>query len=824
MKLSDYYIGTVKWFGNRTNNEQYGFIGIEKLGDAFVHKKNVKVGSLDENSIVVCSLVESQKHNGKYEAKNVYGLEYFYDIKQLTLLLSETSISSSYSESLCSQIKKILSQNTNSEEIPKNLSSFNQFILQNVSKSKSLIYNIKHIDEICSNALKLFSEATLGNQQISQKLESSIIYALYIKDLISHIGQNLLEQFYFQSDDEVKYIVATKLGPESLRDLLQKEIHLLSRKGKIPKYVELIERVKYLQESKVEINEIWKDLNEDASEELRLYLWDINSYHFFDKNIKKLLVEKITAKEYSVLMCKLNVLSDNDIVSIASDLLSLIKGNKWNDFSSFYKEFFSEIKQTRSNLYTQLNNQLINTISTNEKINLWLSDLDIAIDLEIIEENFGNLNIEDQEGCIKKVFGSPDLFPIEKALSFANRVLEKPEHIKGIGLHLALFIIQKQQQKQKVSHYDAVNVVMKRFSSTNTLYKKDNLFEKCPGRTNERGNLIQDHLSKNIIFCEGRFVIPIAKANNLSTKESPFYWCKNGKCYKNAIQKNIPDKWHNIKLFYILRRLDPLISEHDYSFKLGIINKVYIYIDHLRCRTCDGWLSPHTESNHAKSRINLFICKNEECPSKEPVYISHCLNSKCQSVIDNRDSEKCPHGWIICSTCFGCCSSEKLAVRKYIIETTTGDYDGPLNGHKDSGDIYCPECGNLFRLKSTLMLSESVREMNIWLNSIKSFKERCSNSSITKRGNPWYLIKKVDSESEEDFIKLIDRLRILGFSINKSSRENQYLITANSDRSDGILECQNTECAFRLDVNELKHTDYSRYKALIEYHKTLKLK
>jgi protein-arginine kinase activator protein McsA len=84
------------------------------------------------------------------------------------------------------------------------------------------------------------------------------------------------------------------------------------------------------------------------------------------------------------------------------------------------------------------------------------------------------------------------------------------------------------------------------------------------------------------------------------------------------------------------------------------------------------------------------------------IYISKCFNWKCNGVIDDRDTKKCPNGWNICSVCGSCCSN-RIAEQRITHCTEIGiepsryfyEFLAHKLGHLEKKEFYCCKCGGL---------------------------------------------------------------------------------------------------------------------------------
>jgi hypothetical protein len=180
------------------------------------------------------------------------------------------------------------------------------------------------------------------------------------------------------------------------------------------------------------------------------------------------------------------------------------------------------------------------------------------------------------------------------------------------------------------------------------------------------------HKPDGISLCEGRLA-------NKTDDESglPFWWCCNRPCYKANQNNQEADAWISFTLEDFINILNlPFNEERYYSF-VGLINRTNRILEHLQCRSCERILRPVGQSDFNFYRANKFKCTNNQCTDKQEVYLTHCLNGYCPTVIDSRDSNRCSYrteghaslqGMYICTSCGGCCSKQSLIRRKENLE------------------------------------------------------------------------------------------------------------------------------------------------------------
>lgn len=214
----------------------------------------------------------------------------------------------------------------------------------------------------------------------------------------------------------------------------------------------------------------------------------------------------------------------------------------------------------------------------------------------------------------------------------------------------------------------------------------------------------------NVCYCEGR------QNDTLWKNGEKFYWCRNSKCFKNALKNHSSSEWENYTMFDFLRILgintdsvdkkQSIVENGDYIAFISIINRINELLEHLKCRNkkCGELLEPVEITDYSSQLVTHFKCTNIKCPEYGNVYYIHnCFNWKCKSIIDQRDTTKCPNGWYICKECGSCCSTANT--EKMIKKQQERNNNTPSNkllhfvqkklGHFENNKIYCYKCGNL---------------------------------------------------------------------------------------------------------------------------------
>ena len=236
-----------------------------------------------------------------------------------------------------------------------------------------------------------------------------------------------------------------------------------------------------------------------------------------------------------------------------------------------------------------------------------------------------------------------------------------------------------------------------------------------------------------VTYCEGR-----AAPRPDRFHDRPFWWCTNRPCFQNHVRQDgadaakdltlsdllaqesddpasqpIEEPWEAYTLLDLVGILGYDCDEHrkggeviphgEYYKFVGTVNRFQRLLEHLQCRSCDGALYPAETSNYGYYRVTQFWCDDERCSGyHERVYLHHCLNGKCNAIIDSRDTHQCPNGWWICTndSC-GCCCSHQTNIRRLdnlqkfggFVPAALADEVKTKSGHLEQGVAFCHGCG-----------------------------------------------------------------------------------------------------------------------------------
>ena len=244
------------------------------------------------------------------------------------------------------------------------------------------------------------------------------------------------------------------------------------------------------------------------------------------------------------------------------------------------------------------------------------------------------------------------------------------------------FIQSKPQNKDQAlsalsltykEHFNIMNQFVDQIDSFEDLFSIRRVSKMCNGRkhydlkkwekdllvrtyTNKDNLLIGDKLN---LFCEGRYwkMVEYWDSSTKSPFKVPVYWCRGGTCY----QLNHKSKKELTYLEWTLPEIADVFSikldDLIYSSIGGWANRMNEISERLICRNCKSILRPlpFDPKQLGFYATPLFNCVNSNCSEQnKKIRFTHCLNSKCNKVLDSRDLPTCENGWLLCE-CGTCC-------------------------------------------------------------------------------------------------------------------------------------------------------------------------
>lgn len=499
--------------------------------------------------------------------------------------------------------------------------------------------------------------------------------------------------------------------------------------------------------------------------------------------------------------------------------------------------------------------------STHFKIIYWLEGFDDYFDFHEFKPYISLLEPSKQKVYVKKVLSlihkGEQTLTLQDILSIKNNVIDYnlAQAVKGLdgskmdfSVSIILQTMEDLSNHAKPEISKIYDIIVDQFVETSDFLQVTGFFDECAGKyyakiektldeeTLEEKESIKYHRNekqKPFEYCEGR------KAINVITKEevlcertkAVFWWCNNQKCYQNSLKMRNPEEWESYTLLDFLTILNVDYSSESYEIFLGYINKANKFLKHLNCKACNTIMRPVGQSNFAVNRVNLFRCKNESCSRHLPVdgkdaskvvYITRCINKDCNDVIDSRDSVKCvPEekaqnscGWYICNNCNACCSTEKIDLRKYILEKTGQKYSCHDVGHKGM-QISCNKCGHKMEENDQSKLYATILE---WFIKNKEVSKSIRKSGQNKSGKWWFLLGRGKYTISEFKDKLVS-YKNCGFYVPDLEEEKDLqLIVEGSSAKISFEGAKNLKCTSCSHVIRLRN-EIDKFNIMKKYHK-----
>lgn len=150
------------------------------------------------------------------------------------------------------------------------------------------------------------------------------------------------------------------------------------------------------------------------------------------------------------------------------------------------------------------------------------------------------------------------------------------------------------------------------------------------------------------IFCEGRFWKKGDFFNNETKRRvqngGDLFWCRGSYCAKVNDNCNLEQAYENWTLSEIATVFNLTLDRLVFSTLAGWVNRMNEITERLICRSCNEVLRPmpFTPKSLGYYSVPVFNCINEECSEKNvTIRFTHCLNGKCNNVLDSRDCDSC---------------------------------------------------------------------------------------------------------------------------------------------------------------------------------------
>jgi hypothetical protein len=772
--LNDKHIGLVKWFHDKAKNADYGFIQHATLGDLYFNDRSIDksqdIYDFKENELVVFVSKPSRKKIGSLEAIEV------------KLLSSETDLHFLFRHFLLNLFEK------------GKYSEYNTI-------QKAVHSRIHQLFDVVDNRNFKDELFVIYKDFLSVKLNAKDYEDdLFIKGFI-----NVCKDIFPESYTEISKLIEDIIGPE--------KSHILW----LDKYLENCQIV-YVSNIIIDCN---------LATQTKIF--------------NRCSLEEKSNIFYSV----------------------LYKFEKIDSSSKFgiIKEFLKLSKKFAIEKHEEILNSTLEVCPSYYKLILWLEDYHENLEFDIFKLYTITLATSDQKKFVKKAlkyvhegraeisledFISINVIDYEVSKIAENYDKSKLDFSTSIMLNTISELYSQNQletiQQKRDANRRIFEIIIKQIKEPKEILEIKGFFDECEGRCSISCQEIKDddgmviekiinyhrkenQKSKLHPICDGRKAID--KKSGLAIlddKGLEFWWCANQMCYKPSRILHGSSEWEKYSLLDFLTILKVPFVEQDYEVYLALINKANRFLAHLNCLECGDILRPKGNlTNYAFWGVNDFHCTNKNCSQNGiRVYLSHCLNGKCEQVIDSRKTVKCRpegfasevYGWYVCNYCHSCCSDDGLERRRFTLQRNGQAYDGHVKGHRDLGVIPCDKCGDTMDSKEINL--ENYQNALEWFLKNRENHTYIHKSGVNSNNKNWFRFAQGGLTKENYFSQLLS-LKKLGFHIPDLNISSSVHLVAEpfdlTENNRNILYCKSCENVLDLTV------DIERSVAVKSFHK-----
>ncbi len=837
----------IKWYYNHSNDGEYGFLVCNGLPDIYFKGDVVKAinpRTLRENDEVLVEIpLNDLERKTKLSATKVNKLEDEDDLTFLVYQSIELGNKTYFNQTL-EQIK------IQSESLKKETKENIQVIIETFIKNK--LSN-------SAQAIFLYEFCELATIAVNDSITKKAIETFSVNDqfrLWLNTSANI--SFSTLSEPVTNYLLTTD-NHSFLNRLESNEIAIVLKEALIKRLsnnkgsnnnnlTALLNAIKtygitidYSVFSDEQLFSFWNNNILDFSPIDAIYkrivkLWSSSSESSFTQILD--IFNKATEQELKELFSKVHYNKD------------LVKSE--DDFK-FMRLFIDNVKQDG------LKEAFFDTVYAKSpdyiKMQWFILDYTNKLDYHATAIHTAFLTPEMQKLFFKKVLMLIETKQLNLTLNDLNKIItidyqtsEYAKEIDGVGLDFTLSVILKLvtnlSNNEITKRHTIFDIIANQIKRPDDLLVIDGFFDACTGRTvlkpietdaldgddkETTYSLEQkEYYPRFSTFCDGRkALIKGTNDPSLCSKSGlEFWWCENNQCYSACRKQHEPKDWRLYTLEDVLRILNVNYSNRQYEILLNVVNRVNRFLEHLNCRSCKTILRPKKQSNYAFYGVTKFHCNNDSCEeNNKDIYLSHCLNGKCEDIIDSRDSVKCVNeghsaecGWYICNNCYACCNTEKLMGRKYILERTGQEYKCHTEGHLNRSVICCSECGNeTEEIGSSKALFKQQLD---WFIKHKDSHPNIIRSGIRQDGKYWFLWAQ-GSFGQEQYRNQLKNMLKSGFNIpDYNDVHNDVQLVGepyvNIESKSDTFICLKCEHVINLKDREL--FDYHRIKAIKSFH------
>jgi cold shock CspA family protein len=760
--ITDKYLGRIKWFRDLSRDADYGFITNSKLGEVFFHKRNIS--KTDTSHLELFTENQIVTFQIDESADNKKGPS----AKNVTLLTSETDLIFLVEEIL----RTILISNYSSD--------FQKEILSKLSKIKNLSYTTEN------DPFMVISEKAI------LQLEEFLIQSKTPSIEIIKLLKTLVIDIFSANFNKFTDILQANLTDTEFFNLWAKDVISVYN-------IDYIARI-ILNIQPGNQNEICKKF---TPKELN------NLFHkiLYDLDTKDDEISMSQIKSILNLSININFVNHDKIRSIILEKIPIY--SKLELWLEGYHEIldFHSFKIFTITLSPDYQRLFVKKVA------------------HYVHQNKVNLTFEELSSIIVVDYGmskSEELYSLDYSTSIILHIMSELKKNSLIG-----DIASIKAQKSKI-----YEIVLNSLKDPKDVLEIKGYFDNCKGITyaslddNQKPVLrhIEDRKPRFHTVCDGRKAVNNRGENvNDEVTGLCYWWCANQKCFDPCRKTHDSSDWKNYNLEDLLKIFKIDYQEKEVEIYLSLINKTNRFFKHLKCRSCASILHPTKQANYAFFGVNNFTCRSVSCPENgKEIYLTHCLNGRCEMEIDSRDSVKCKPdghdqntcGWYICNYCLSCCSTPILERRKYVTESINHrTYSCQIQGHKELNQICCNKCGSL--LKHQSLNIAKYEEILSWLENNKNNQSLIRTYGQNNSGKKYFVLCR-GNYNENEFKKILNYYYALGFNIPDLHENKSYQLISepykipSSPRN--IWKC--TSCTNTLDFKD----DREQEQVFLKFH------
>ena len=844
-------LAVVKWYGSRAKEIPYGFANCPDLGtDVFIHRNQLlaDVGSLKEGDVVVCSVRESERHPGKRDAYDVHLLRDERDLWILLQKYAELVFRHEFHDGgrdwqfLLGQVQVIVAERLN-EVDPDDLIveevNYPVFVGELVCEWKKK-GNHEALIKSCVVLLGRNGDPIIGGfdetlAAIYSACDSTTRVMLWLEGYGSEDDLSIVSAFHELSAGIQERVVG-KCSPALLQRLINKHLRDLGPKASYEKLSEIERTLKFSKRLELDFQRsVIEKIAAVASPILSYTLWRSGMDEFWSNGIAPFIATEILDPDGSLSASTAGRLTAEKLIAVLKSAISRVSTLAGDAQLSVARKIANLLRSLPPDAAASHLQILVAACSPDAQLKLWVHD-DVGLfsfDTHLLF--VGQLSVGEQRRCVKKIFRCTR----ERGLGITYGEIEKLARVEPrmeYSTDLVLETLLTLARGKKVDEKRIYEIILHGIKSPSDILHVEGYFESCEGRQAvSKANEIRDSngvvakrvptvfrglgVPAHVKYCEGQKAIDKrTRRPALSKKElAEFWWCRNWPCFQACQEGHSSSDWERFTLRDFIEILNLKYVPDEYYQFLGLLNKVNQVLEHMKCRECGQILRPSKSSNYAFYRVSTFRCSNpscEFCKEGTEVYISHCLNGRCNNTIDSRDSKQGPCGWYICSNCLACCNTPAIDRRNHFRESTGQSPIQQTIGHQELRQIYCHKCGS-----EVLMPSKKSHDYERILAAFRSNaakKNGMIKSGTRKDGGSWFLIGQPANMTNEEFLERLRHYRSIGFEVPalEKGHRSTFLIGEPRGIDRKLAVCSNPKCDMVISLNDI---DLARKQAL-RYH------